>query len=61
MNDVPEWWALAFWVVVLYPLYSPRCYRLRKIHKQNKVSRNQTGKAWEQDELFPEIFEEDDL
>lgn len=58
---------LALWVLISYPVWSPRCRRKRKAKGVSgngaSPSTRKTGPAWEQDELYPEIFmdEEDDL
>lgn len=45
------------WALIFYPVWSPRCRRIRK--QQRTVSgNNKTSQAWEQDEPYPECFDE---
>lgn len=69
-----QWQGLITLIILLYPTYSPRLRRIRKLQRAGQwppprasaspVSRNtpkdkQTGPLWEQDVPFAEAFEED--
>jgi hypothetical protein len=51
------------WVILFYPLWSPRCRRIRKtqaVSRNTQPNNQKTGAAWEQDYPYPECFEEVD-
>lgn len=55
---------LLVWVVICYPIWSPRCRRIRAAKGSTgvRVSRNnprpKTGPAYEQDYPWPECFDD---
>lgn len=64
---------LVLWALVFYPVWSPRCRRIRKRIREEERSRarpstprpvprtvDKSGPKWEQDEPYPECFETDE-
>lgn len=53
---------MVMWLLLFYPLWSPRCRRIRKAQavSGNQPHSRKTGTAWEQDYPYPECFEEVD-
>lgn len=53
------------WWLLLYPLWSPRCRRIRAEVSRNPASAEIINPAWEQDYPWPECFDsmegEDDV
>lgn len=60
-----QWLGVALWVLLFYPVWSPRMRRIRRRQlidglTKPKAKRTGTGPMWEQDKPYPECFEEDD-